>query len=208
MCVFTWRECRCVCVCARARSRVRAGANEIGEIRFARRSADGAGRPSRTRRRIAPSFFHRPPPRRRVLREKRSADGEDNAEVSWRSSGAIFRTSGLILWPGNRIGRRSLWEYPAVAAAATLEIFEFMGNCGVRFLDAAVWNMPAAINPKFRVARTTSLLWARAVRNRARDCPARPPNDIRRRRRGREREDILPGYIFYLEIKFNPCARG
>ncbi|KYN31210.1 hypothetical protein ALC56_14478 [Trachymyrmex septentrionalis] len=27
---------------------------------------------------------------------------EDNAEVSWRSSGAIFRTSGLILWPGSR----------------------------------------------------------------------------------------------------------
>ncbi|KYM75398.1 hypothetical protein ALC53_14094 [Atta colombica] len=26
---------------------------------------------------------------------------EDNAEVSWRSSGAIFRTSGLILWPGS-----------------------------------------------------------------------------------------------------------
>lgn len=93
---FSLPRSACICVCricvqrVGARSRVRAGANEIGEIRSARRSADG-GCPSvplelagasRRRRLSLSTAPRRTAPRRKPryydvgsrLREKRSAD--------------------------------------------------------------------------------------------------------------------------------------
>lgn len=77
--------------------------------------------------------------RRQVSAAGKTVGGrEDNAEVSWRSSGAIFRTSRLILWPGNRIDRRSLWEYPARLSRFS----NLWGNCGRTYVS---WTLPYGI---------------------------------------------------------------
>jgi len=167
VCVCVFVLCCVVCVSAMyakedggsARSRVRAGANEIGEIRSARRSADGSCRPSlsnswRPAYRVVVVSLSTASPRAALHRTTArratttisglSAAGktiggrEDNAEVSWRSSGAIFRTSGLILWPGNRIDRRSLGEYPARLSRFS----NLWGNCGRTY---ASWTPPYGI---------------------------------------------------------------